>query len=397
MEILKDHTRGFCSICYQKVDARVVERDGQAVIQKTCPDHGMTEGIVERDADLYRRIVAASRPAEPNPYPVRNLMMNITHGCNLNCHLCYVPNRDTSLDMPIEDVKECIRNYPGHFIVLSGGEPTLRPDVLEIIDYCCKMGKMSVLITNGLKLADKQFVQDLRSAGIGLINLSFNGLKEEAYTEIENAKLLEIKKRALDNIGEVGGIWMQLGFTMVKGINDDQYGPVLRLGLERNHYIYHLRARVATGIGRSLGAKNIFLSDFIEILSKAIDVPVPILLDHWFQIEGFPNPHLFTTHYYDMLIEPLFSMRLMKPCDASFEEYLARFIGARNAKNLMATPKAMRPGFAGNFIMVLFSWPDVHSWDEEEAKGLNLDILTRDKRVLPYWEGIITNEKFNIL
>jgi hypothetical protein len=256
---------------------------------------------------------------------------------------------------------------------------------------------MPILVTNGIRLADVKFVEQLKEAGIGLINMSFNGLKEEAFTGIENAKLLDIKKKALDNIGLVGGLWMQLSFTMVRGVNDDQYGPVLRMGLERSHYIYHLRARVATAIGQNLGLRNIFLSDFIELLSREIGVPRDILLDHWFQVESYPNPHLFTTEYFDMLMDPFFSFRLMKKEDKSVHEYLTRFIGEKNASRLMDIPKEQRPGFANNFKMVLFSWPDVHSWDEQESKGLNLDILTRDKKVVPYWEGIITNEKYSIL
>jgi hypothetical protein len=46
---------------------------------------------------------------------------------------------------------------------------------------------------------------------------------------------------------------------------------------------------------------------------------------------------------------------------------------------------------------VLFSWPDKHTFDLEETKGLNLDILTRDKEAINYWEGIIRNEKLGNL
>ncbi|MDQ7822597.1 MAG: radical SAM protein [Candidatus Eremiobacteraeota bacterium] len=400
MEVLKEKTRALCSECYEEVDGRIIEEGGEAVIEKFCPTHGTTRGVIEKDASFMKKILSAPRRDDPNPFPYRCLMINATHACNLKCHLCYLPERDTALDLSLEEIKESIDAYPGYSIAFSGGEPTLYPHLPELIRYTFEKKKIPAVITNGVKLADYRYVKELREAGLTLLNFSFNGLKEEAYLGIEGTKLLDIKLRALENVRKVGGIYTQVSFTMARGVNDDQFGEVIKYALKNNDFIYQIRARVAAGIGRRLGEKDIYLSDFLKLLAEETAIPCELFVDHWVSQDWFPNPFMCSIEYFEFLRSPAVAKALGFDGNAEhLEAYLSKFVGEENAVRVLRhKPEDYRPPVTRpTFLFVLFSWPDKHILDYEEIKGLNLDILTRDKKVVNYWDGLIRNEKLNFL
>lgn len=397
MEILKEKTEGLCSECYTRVPARVIADGGLVIIEKECPEHGTTRGILERDLAFFKKILSVKRKEDPHPLPFRTLMINITHGCNLKCHLCYLPERDTSLDFTLDEIKETISNYPGLIVALSGGEPTTREDLPEIIRHIRSLGKICSLITNGVRLADYDYVKRLKDAGLTLINFSCNGLQEKAFTGIENARLLETKMRGLHNLKQVGGIFTQLSFTMARGINDDEFGDIIKFALENNDFIYQIRARVATGIGRSLGEKDIYLSDFIRILSCELNIPMGYLMHFWTTTDWFPNVFKCDISFYDFLRDSFIASKLGSSFESQ-EAYLSHYIGEVNARRILEYKKDPKcPTAHPEFLFILFSWPDKNTMDYEEIKGLNLDILTRDKKILNYWDGVIRNEKLGLI
>ncbi len=359
MKIIKEHAISLCPICYEKINASVVEEESKVFMLKECSTHGKFRGLVENDVDFYRKIT--SRPKDDTGF-MRCLMINVTHACNLKCHLCYLPERDTKKDLSLKEIKEAIKNYTGMAISLSGGEPTLREDLPEIIEYISKKGKIPILVTNGVKLVDISYLKILKEAGLLIINFSCNGFTEKVFLAIENAPLLNIKMKALSNIKSLG-IKTQFSFTMSQGINDDQFGRAIKYILENEDFIYQLRARVSTPIGISLGEKSIYLSDFLEVLAKEINVPKSAILEYWLTYSPFPNPYVFTMNYH-------------------------HFLAGYHKKELIR-----RPG--GD--LVIFSWPDRYNIDYNEIRSLDLDILSNKKEVLNYWDGIIRNEKYNFL
>jgi uncharacterized radical SAM superfamily Fe-S cluster-containing enzyme len=400
MEILKEKTTGLCSECYERVDAKVFVKNDQVIIEKSCPAHGSSSGVLETDVAFFKKIIGGVRKEDPNPFPYRCLMINATHACNLKCHLCYLPERNTKLDLTADEIKESVCAYPGFTIALSGGEPTMRSDIPELIEYIHRQKKIAALVTNGVRLTDYEYVKSLKTAGLNLINFSFNGLKEEAFTGIENAELLETKKTSLSNIKKAGGIYTQLSFTMAKGINDDQFGPLIKFALENNDFVYQIRARVAAGIGRNIGEKDIYLSDFIKLLAKETGVPFEVIVDYWTEHDWFPNPFIFSLDFFSFLLDDKVSRKLgYNGNPMTLKSYLATYVNEANAERILTFKGDMKDSAVMHptFLFVLFSWPDKNTFDLEEVKGLNLDILTRDKKPINYWEGIITNEKMGNL
>lgn len=360
LEIIKEHTTSICPECYEKIDARVVAKDGKAVMEKECARHGFFEAVVEKDLDFYRTIAKA--PKDDSKFPTRCLMINATHACNLNCHLCYIPERSRKYDFSADRIKEAIVNYPGKLITFSGGEPTLREDLPELITFVRKQKKAPLIVSNGIKLADYDYLKSLQDAGLVAVNFSCNGFSQKAFLGIENAPLLETKMKTLENLKKLG-IRIQFSFTMSEGINDDQFGKVLKYITENTDFVYQLRTRVSAPVGKHLGNKTYFLSDFLNILAKEMGSTRDKLVDFWLAYAPYPNPYIFQMNYF------LF-----------YDLYAGREMGTYTGGDL-----------------VLFSWPDKYSLDYEEIKALDLDILTKDLEYLNFWDGVIRNEKFNFI
>jgi pyruvate-formate lyase-activating enzyme len=394
VEILKERTTGICSICYDKVPAAVVAEDDKAVIKKECPRHGVTSGVVEVDLPFYRRICSLTREKDPfiklkgrtgrrasDPYytpysialPVEEgashkcLMINATHACNLQCKMCYLPDRDTANDLPTEEIKRAIREFPGTGISFSGGEPTLREDLCDLIAYARECRKYPYIVTNGLRLGDWDLLMKLKKAGLKLVNFSLNGLEEKCFTEIENAPLLDRKLKALENVREAG-ILAQLSFTMIRGVNDDQLRPILQFILKNNHFIYQLRARVGAGVGRRISEKDIYLSQFIGMFAEAVNVDRDALVNYWLERSAYPNVNLFAVSFTDFLLHQ----------------------DGETFSRLAITP----PG--APLQAALFSWPERDNLDFEEIEGLDLELLTSEGRK-NFFEAVIMNERRAIL
>jgi uncharacterized Fe-S cluster-containing radical SAM superfamily enzyme len=110
-------------------------------------------------------------------------------------------------------------------IQLSGGEPTLRDDLPEIVALGRKQGFGFIqLNSNGIRLAaDKTFVQKLAEAGLSTLFLQFDGTHDAVYQQIRGQKLLETKLQAIDNCA-ANGIGVILVPVLYPGINTGDIG-----------------------------------------------------------------------------------------------------------------------------------------------------------------------------
>jgi len=208
-------------------------------------------------------------------------MFAITHSCNLNCSICYLPSQDIS-EITLEDIKRFISNFDGPNIRFAGGEPTLREDLIEMICFTRSMGKSTLLITNGLKLTDRNYVKELKKAGLQLACLSFNGLSDEVYRKINGRPLLKIKLEALQNLMKEK-IKIVLSVMLVKGVNEDEFKNIYRLYIKNLRYFYMLRIRTAVCSGRyNSDQEQIYLSDIVKMISKTTGISYNDLIDFYY-------------------------------------------------------------------------------------------------------------------
>jgi uncharacterized radical SAM superfamily Fe-S cluster-containing enzyme len=128
-------------------------------MHKQCPHHGKFSAMVERDPVWYGFCKSLC-----NSYIYNGYMLDITDRCNIQCKYCY--HRNGVEDKGVEDiVKEALLCHKLVPFILSGGEPTMHPELPKILKLLSSIGE-TIIITNGIKLCNESYMESLIAAGI---------------------------------------------------------------------------------------------------------------------------------------------------------------------------------------------------------------------------------------
>ena len=157
---------------------------------------------------------------EPEDNTFTNIVVDLTHRCNMECANCYIPNRDVP-DLDKEKLYDALARLPERsYIRLIGAEPTMRQDLPEIITRVIKLGHRPSVTTNGVKLAQKSYVKKLKDAGLRLLLISMNGADDnDVYKILDEGKWATVKVRALNNIF-AERLPINTGTIIAKGVNE---------------------------------------------------------------------------------------------------------------------------------------------------------------------------------
>lgn len=117
------------------------------------------------------------------------VLFQITFKCNQKCAFCNAPK--TSKELSIKEIKNIIEGFKetneiGE-VVFTGGEPTIHPQLIEAIKYSKALGFKTRIITNGIKLSDKNFTQNLVEAGLDTFHISIQSHKKEIHDSLTNS------------------------------------------------------------------------------------------------------------------------------------------------------------------------------------------------------------------
>lgn len=248
-------TQGLCNLCGRLTDAQIRIESDRVVLVKWCPDHGFSRALVSSDVQWYLDSMAyikpGSRPLERSvdafggcpdscglcPRHQQHTcvpILEITPRCNLNCPICLVRGRSLS-ELRLSQVRDIMDNLVRcegrlNMLTLSGGEPTLHPRFLEVLDACLRpeVGIVSVS-TNGTTLADNDdLIKAIRDRG-AVIALQFDGFRADTYRALRGApELAAQKQRLIDRLLALGARF-SLTVTLARGVNEDELGDILSL------------------------------------------------------------------------------------------------------------------------------------------------------------------------
>ncbi|HYE71846.1 MAG TPA: radical SAM protein, partial [Blastocatellia bacterium] len=203
--------------------------------------------------------------------PFDTVFIDVTHRCNMGCRNCYLPNR-TIPDLDAVWIKSVLSRLPrGRKIKFVGGEPTLREDLPELIRESRRYGHHPIILTNGLKLADRAYVHELKQAGLQIAYLSFSGVfDDDLYEAIDAMRCADKKKLAFENLRDEH-MFTSLGMIIVRGINEHAVAEMLKVaGQARN--VRELKFRSVGEIGRSMKTIPLLLDEMLEIFAQAANV-----------------------------------------------------------------------------------------------------------------------------
>ena len=252
-------TESVCPVCLDRIPARHVLSGGDIYMQKTCDKHGDFSTIIWRgDGELD---YSAWNKEKLRSYPQKCLtevekgcpfdcglcaehrqqtccvLIEVTERCNLNCNFCFANSGGENTDPSFEKIREWLEllvEAGKPFIHLSGGEPTVRNDLPEIISLAMEMGFPYIqLNTNGLRLGrEPAYVKKLKEAGLSAVFMQFDGTRDEIYQQLRGRSLLAEKEKAIQNCGD-NHLGIVLVPTIVPGVNADNIGEIIHYGLAR--------------------------------------------------------------------------------------------------------------------------------------------------------------------
>lgn len=250
-------TESLCPVCLKKIPALKWTRNDETYMEKSCPEHGRFTTLLWRGSipmESWVRNKVRARIKNPNtpidkgcPYDCGlcedhrqhtcTALIEVTQNCNLKCSFCFASsdgNRQEDLSLAtIEAMYRSVLATSGPCnIQLSGGEPTLRDDLPEIISMGHEIGFAFIQVnTNGIRLGeDENYVKLLKEAGLNSVFLQFDGTDDRIFRKLRGKPLFEIKIRALENCKKYG-IGVVLVPTLVAGVNDRELGKIIELAL----------------------------------------------------------------------------------------------------------------------------------------------------------------------
>ena len=203
-----------------------------------------------------------------------DIMADITHKCNMTCKNCYIPNRDVP-DMDLEKFKDFMSRIAGRCMIrIVGAEPTMNPLCEEYIKTVFEHGHRCILLTNGLRLSHKNYVNKLHNAGLRHIYLSLNGVdNDDWYESIDEMRCTDKKIKALRNIRERKFI-LDTGTIIVPDVNEDAPGALLELFDRENINNALMRIKNVGQLGRfqTEADDNVKMDHLVKLCSEQMNI-----------------------------------------------------------------------------------------------------------------------------
>ncbi|MHA1342027.1 MAG: radical SAM protein [Promethearchaeota archaeon] len=265
-EIIKK-TVSLCPECLENIPAEIYwdKKENKVFMRKECSKHGSFKDRISSNPEEYiwqqsftknmgSTVNISTQPIQEHerkkgcPYDcglcTNHLsapcicLIDLTNRCNLRCPVCFANSAATGYvyEPTFEEVVQIMTHFrnlkpvPAVMLQLSGGEPTLRDDLIDIIKKGKELGFTEVMLTtNGIRIAKSlEFTKQLREAGCDAVYLSFDGVEPETWKKMRGVDLSKIKIKTIENCGEAG-IDVVLVPTIVNGVNDHEVGNVLEV------------------------------------------------------------------------------------------------------------------------------------------------------------------------
>ena len=261
-----------CPVCKKRIPAHEEEdrSSGKVWQVKVCPTCGEVRTIIwngympiESWRGDYPEMLSGDAEGCPDNCGLCSnhlrdtccILYEVTNRCNFNCRFCFArggesPAPDKSLERIRKDIEDMV--IPGKSLVqLSGGEPTVRDDLPEIVRYAKSCGAKYVqLNTNGRRLAaDQDYLRRLKEAGLSFVFLQFDGTDDKIYDALRGESLFAEKCRIIEACaGEQLGVTLVM--TVVPGVNDDNIGDTLRFAVSNSPKVRGLHLQPVSYFGR---------------------------------------------------------------------------------------------------------------------------------------------------
>lgn len=303
-------TKSVCPECGMVIGASLVRRDSSIMMEKDCPIHGHFEercygaeqfGRLGKYFEMLHSLKKPEKASDlPNCGPCREHftktilgLIDVTNRCNLNCSYCFANARKCGYlyEPSISQIRGMLKLLRGQdppctAVLFSGGEPTMRDDLPEIIGIASDMKFDTLVATNGYRIArDLEYVKRLVKARLSIVYLSFDGFTEKSNPEKKNHLIID---KILKNCREAGNLGIVLVPAAIKGRNGDEAFKFVQFAIKNSDVIRGVNFQPISFCGKMDPEKRkemrYLVSDLIDdlerqsggLLKKGDFYPIPV-------------------------------------------------------------------------------------------------------------------------
>jgi 7,8-dihydro-6-hydroxymethylpterin dimethyltransferase len=265
------------------LQGNLVAQDGSVYLRRHCRrGHGEVVSLYDEDHALWEylqqwrvptRQIVEDTPDNVMPIPMGYanglgrlqtqhsciLLLDVTEHCNLNCPTCFAAagtsvGRYARLPHILRTLDASIEREGGKIdvLMLSGGEPTVHPEIVEIIRAAVERKVTRVLLnTNGIRIArDDRFLAALHDLRDRVeVYLQFDGFELETHLYHRGEDLREVKQRAIERLTDAR-VFTTLTMVVAEGVNDHEIGRVADFAFDTD-YIAGVAYQPVFGSGRA--------------------------------------------------------------------------------------------------------------------------------------------------
>jgi len=201
--------------------------------------------------------------------PLRMVAWEVTRSCNLNCVHCRAsaergPYEGELSTQEAMAVLEDLASMGSPVVILTGGEPLLRQDVVDLARRGSELGLRMVMAPNGTLLTPKR-ARELKEAGIQRVSISLDGAREETHDSFR--KVPGAFRGAMAGImaARESGLPFQIN-TTVTPLNLGEIPAILELAVSLGAVAHHIFLLVPVGRGKDVGSQGLSAERYEETL-----------------------------------------------------------------------------------------------------------------------------------
>lgn len=207
--------------------------------------------------------------------PMTYLRISLTDRCNLRCVYCmpaqgmkFIPRPELLTDEEILRVIGAAAKIGFSKIRLTGGEPTIRPHVVDIVREIAGIPGIDdiTMTTNGLLL--ERMAHDLKAAGLRRINISIDTLVPERYTRITRGGKIDKVFAGIAAAEDAGLTPIKLNAVVVRGQNDDEVADLAGLTIDQPVQMRYIEVMPLEGVGDVHDESMVTTEETIEIIER---------------------------------------------------------------------------------------------------------------------------------
>jgi 7,8-dihydro-6-hydroxymethylpterin dimethyltransferase len=331
------YVTAFCPRCHdtnpplaqvRRLSGALLVRDGRVWLERGCPDHGLVRTLYDESPEILRYLEKWQAPTKQhipdesdNYRPVPEayayglpamqtqhtciLLQDVIEHCNLRCPTCFTASGPqlqgvAPLDEILANVDTRLARENGRLdvLMLSGGEPTLYPELAELLDQLVARPIVRIMVnSNGMRIATDDELLALLSRHRERVEvyLQYDGSSKESSIYHRGGDLTRFKDAAIARLSEAG-VFTTLTMTATLGVNDGEIGDVVLRALE-TPFVGGVALQPVFGSGRGHGIDPMDRLTHTGVLARLEEQTGGVVA--WHDLTALPcsHPHCASVGY----------------------------------------------------------------------------------------------------